>query len=62
MQGQDEIGADRLLKSEIRVVNIGLREFARNLDACNVAFIHVDWSPPAVSDARIKSLLAKLGG
>ena len=62
MQAQDETEVDKLLKSEIRVVNIGLREFARNLEACNVSFIHVDWSPPAASDPKIKSLLAKLGG
>jgi hypothetical protein len=62
MQAPDQTGADKLLKSEIRVINIGLREFARNLDASKVAFIHVDWSPPAVSNPKIKSLLAKLGG
>lgn len=62
VQAQDETEAEKLLKSEIRVVNIGLREFARNLNARNVVFIHVDWSPPAVSNPKIKSLLAKLGG
>jgi hypothetical protein len=52
----------RLLGSEIRVVNIGLRQFATNLQARNVAVINVDWSPPAVSDPKIRNLLAKLGG
>jgi hypothetical protein len=62
MQAPDEPEADKLLKSEIRVINIGLREFARNLAASNVTFIQVGWSPPAVSNPKIKSLLAKLGG
>ena len=53
---------DNLLQSEVRVVNIGLREFALDLARCDVAVVHVDWSPPAVSDPRISSLLAKLGG
>jgi hypothetical protein len=54
--------ADRLLTSEIRVINIGLRQFAANLEACKVPVINVDWSPPAVSDPKIRDLLAKLGG
>jgi len=27
-----------------------------------VPVVHVDWSPPALIDPRIASLLAKLGG
>ena len=53
---------DKLLQSELRVVNIGLREFALDLERCHIAVVHVDWSPPAVRDPRISSLLAKLGG
>jgi len=52
---------DKLLRAEIRVINIGLREFARDLGRCKTPFVHVDWSPPAVSDPKIASLLAKLG-
>lgn len=54
--------ADRLLQSQVKVVNIGLRQFARDLAACNVPVVHVDWSPPAVTDPRIADLLVKLGG
>ena len=53
---------DSLLKSEVRVINIGLREFARDLQRCQVPVVHVDWSPPAVTDPRIADLLARLGG
>ena len=53
---------DKLLQSQVRVINIGLREFARDMQSANVAVVHVDWSPPAVIDSRISSLLAKLGG
>lgn len=52
---------DKLLQSEIRVVNIGLRSFAHDLETRKTAVVHVDWSPPAVSDPRIASLLSKLG-
>lgn len=53
---------DKLLQAEIRVINIGLRQFAHDLRSCKVPVVHVDWSPPAVTDPRIASLLAKLGG
>jgi len=53
---------EQLLQAEVRVVNIGLREFAHDLERCHVAVVHVDWSPPAVTDPRISDLLAKLGG
>ncbi|HET7912335.1 MAG TPA: hypothetical protein VFL49_09905 [Pseudolabrys sp.] len=62
MSQQQETEADKLLKSDVRVVNIGLREFARDLSACKVQVIHVDWSPPAVTNPKVASLLAKLGG
>ncbi|MGE5170809.1 MAG: hypothetical protein ACM3JC_10640 [Rudaea sp.] len=53
---------DKLLRSELRVVNIGLRQFASDLAACKAPVVHVDWSPPAVADPRIADLLARLGG
>jgi hypothetical protein len=59
---EDETNALKLLQSELRVINIGLRKFAHDLEACNVACIQVDWTPPAVSNAKIASLLGKLGG
>ncbi len=37
---------DKLLKSEVRVINIGLQSFARDLQIRKTAVIHVDWSPP----------------
>jgi len=59
---QDDAKSDELLRSKVSVVNIGLHDFARNLTARNVSVVDVDWSPSAVSDPKIKSLLAKLGG
>lgn len=55
------MNVDELLKSPIQVVNIGLASFARELDKRGVACVHVDWSPPAVVNPRIRDLLAKLG-
>jgi hypothetical protein len=43
------------------VINVGLEDFARELDACGVQVVHVDWSPPAGGDPRMAALLARLG-
>jgi hypothetical protein len=53
---------DKLLQSEVRVINIGLQGFAHDLQIRKTAVIHVDWSPPEATDARITNLLSKLGG
>ena len=50
-----------LLDTEIRVVNIGLEDFFRDLKNRGVAVVHVDWSPPAGGDPKLTKLLAKLG-
>ncbi|MBX9827168.1 MAG: hypothetical protein K2Y27_19520 [Xanthobacteraceae bacterium] len=62
MSSSQTTEVDKLLQSEVRVVNIGLREFARDLKSCQIPYVHVDWSPPAVTNPKIASLLAKLGG
>jgi FdrA protein len=59
---EQRMETDKLLQSEVKVINIGLREFAADLQSCKVPVVHVQWSPPAVADPRIASLLAKLGG
>ena len=53
---------DELLQSAVEVINVGLREFARDLERSGTPVIHVDWSPPPALDPGIASLLAKLGG
>ena len=52
---------DKLLQSEVRVINIGLREFARDLESRKTPVAHVEWSPPAVTSGKIADLLAKMG-
>ena len=52
--------ANEFLDSEVKVVNIGLESFARELGERGVPTVHLDWSPPA-ANARIRDLLAKLG-
>lgn len=52
---------DALLASSVKVVNIGLREFAADLKAGKTSVIQVEWSPPVSSNPRIAMLLAKMG-
>lgn len=52
---------DKLLQSEVRVVNIGLSGFAQDLESRKTPVVHVEWSPPAVTNPKISDLLAKMG-
>ena len=57
-------GADRILAASVvvpvRVINLGLRSFAVELEAAGVEVLHVDWRPPSGGDARLLALLAVL--
>jgi len=50
----------KIFSEPLRVVNIGVEEFAENLKAAGVEVIQIDWRPPAGGDARLASLLAGL--
>ncbi|MGH8725819.1 MAG: DUF1116 domain-containing protein, partial [Burkholderiales bacterium] len=45
---------DALLAGPLRVVNIGLESFARDLAANRAAVAQVDWSPPILFDEKIE--------
>ena len=57
----DENGIAKLLSGPPRVVNVGLHEFALDLERHQVEVTHVDWSPPAGGDPELADLLSKLG-
>ena len=50
-----------LLTSDVKVVNVGLEGFVKDLRDCDIEVVHVDWSPPAGGDPAMAALLAKLG-
>lgn len=52
---------DDLLQGPLKVVNVGLEGFARELAEQGVDTVHVDWSPPADGHPYYAALLAKLG-
>ena len=50
-----------LLVTPFTVINIGLDEFARDLELQDVPVVNVDWSPPVGGDPKLADLLSKLG-
>ncbi|MBL8805537.1 MAG: DUF1116 domain-containing protein [Rhodospirillales bacterium] len=52
--------ANSLLSAPLKVVNMGLESFARDLAAAGVPVIDMDWQPPARGDAGRAALLARL--
>ena len=53
--------SDDLLRGPLKVVNVGLEGFARELQEEGVKVVQVDWSPPAGGDPKLAALLSKLG-
>ena len=51
---------DQLLHNPIVAINLGLDNFARNLEEQNVEVIRVDWRPPAGGDQEMIALLDQL--
>ena len=45
----------------MKVVNVGLEGFAKELKQQGVEVIQVDWVPPAGGDPKLADLLSKLG-
>ena len=49
-----------LLRTGPVVVNIGVRDFATNLQNQGAAVIHVDWRPPRRTDPELDRILGQL--
>ena len=50
-----------LLTRPVKVVNVGLDRFAKELESQSVPVVQVEWAPPAGGNAKLAALLAKLG-
>lgn len=44
----------------VKVISIGVLDFAEALWAQGVPCVHVDWSPPSREEAELNDLLARL--
>ncbi len=49
-----------LFSGDIKVINVGLRKFAGELDAQDLEVVQIDWTPPAGGDQELIDLLDDL--
>ena len=61
MSEKESSPAAALLDGKVKVVNVGLEGFVKDLQDCDIEVVHVDWKPPAGGDPELAALLAKLG-
>ena len=52
--------AQNLLIEDLKIINIGLRKFAEELESQDIDVVQVDWSPPAGGDQELIDLLDDL--
>ncbi len=57
----DENETRQPLTGPLRVVNVGLEGFARDLEGQGASVVQVNWSPPAGGDPKLADLLSRLG-
>ena len=55
-----ENAISNLLAGPIVVINLGLKDFAANLEEQDVEVVQVDWTPPAGGDQELIDLLDNL--
>ncbi len=51
---------NEIFNKKLKVVNIGLESFYRDLKEQDISVIHVDWRPVAGGDKKMASILQKL--
>lgn len=47
-------------KKKIKVINLGIFNFAEDLRSQGVETVHVEWQPPAGGNKKIQALLDKV--
>ncbi len=55
-----EITIQELFQDDLKVINVGLRKFAEELDKQDIDVVQIDWSPPAGGDQNLIDLLDDL--
>jgi len=51
---------NELFQQEIKIINIGLESFYKDLKKQNIKIVYLDWKPPARGNEKMLSLLDKL--
>lgn len=53
--------SNNLLARPVKVINVGLEGFAKELASQDVPVVQVQWKPPAGGNPKLAELLSKLG-
>jgi FdrA protein len=61
MPDQEKQPYQSLLTGKVKVVNVGLEGFVKDLRDCDIDVVHLDWAPSAGGDPQMAALLANLG-
>lgn len=51
---------NELFNKELKVINVGIESFYKDLKDQNIKTIHVDWKPSAGGNKKLSSLLSRL--
>ncbi|MGF7059759.1 hypothetical protein [Brassicibacter mesophilus] len=51
---------NELFNKELKVINVGLESFYKDLKGQKVVVTHVDWRPAAGGNKKLSSLLSRL--
>ena len=57
---EQETGIHRLLATPVAAINLGVEDFADNLEAQDAQVVHVTWTQPAGGDPEIIAILDKI--
>ncbi len=57
---EQETGIGRLLATSVAAINLGVEDFADNLEAQDAQVVQVTWTPPAGGDPEIIAILDKI--
>ena len=52
--------SDNNLLKELKIINIGLENFAESIKSQNVTVVDTDWKPPALGDDDLFDILKSL--
>ncbi len=51
---------NNIFGKKLKVINLGLESFAKDLKSQEVPAVHVNWRPPAGGNKKMMALLSKL--
>ncbi len=57
---ESETAIDKLLAIPVAAINLGVEDFADNLETQGARVAHVNWTPPAGGDPEIIAILDKI--